>query len=172
MVRLEYLKVNDHPQLGDLELFFSEKTEIKNDSSPYTSVMIGPNGSGKSFILRTIAEIFRQIQTYSILGKKEFNLPFYFQIRYWYNNNIYEIVSTSSLPVLQRIKREYYSFKNRPIGTSFFKNVKNFDRNTEFSISKHQIKFPEKILVNSTIPTDRFVYRKSNPSDFYQYLGV
>ena len=58
MFRLEYLKVIGHPQLGDLELHFTEENEMGENISPYKSVIIGPNGTGKSYILRTIIDFF------------------------------------------------------------------------------------------------------------------
>lgn len=170
MFRLEYLKVRSHPQLGDLELFISEKNEITNTIKPYTSVIIGPNGTGKSYILRTISEIFRQFQAYSQSEKRELNLPYYFHIRYTYNRNVYEIISSSSITNTKG--KEYSYYMNRPIESEIDKGKFGVPKNLKYKISFHEVEFPEKCIVNSVIPTDRFVQKVSTPEDFYQYLGA
>lgn len=170
MFRIEYLKLNSHPQLGDITLNFSDKEEFEN-SKPYSTLIIGPNGTGKSFILRTIADILRQFRTYSISDKREFSLPFDLHIRYKINQNTYEIIS-NNLATKRSFRRKYFFFKNRKI------NVKSPDAFTlsgnmyDFEISYKELEFPEKLLVNSIIPTDRFTQQNSSREDFYQYLGT
>lgn len=172
MFRLEYLKLTKHPQLGDLELFLSEKNEQMEISKPYSSVLIGPNGTGKSYILRTIAEIFRQFSTYALSEKKELNLPFDFHIRYRFYHNVYEIVVSKSPMVSRRANKEYAFFKNRPLEKSFYKEGLRFLQRTSFEVLPRELEYPEKILVTSVIPTDRFIQRNSLPNDQYQYLGA
>ncbi|MCE3278108.1 MAG: hypothetical protein K0S44_299 [Bacteroidetes bacterium] len=171
MFRIEYLKLKGHPQLGDIDLLLSEANEIKNVIKPYTSVIIGPNGTGKSFILRTIAEIFRQFKEFSRTDQKEFNLPFDIHLRYQYYHNTYEIV-TRKLKVLDKNKRrEYLFYKNRPEEKIFF-DSKGFEIITGFESLSNELEYPEKVLVNSILHTDRFVYKDTKPDDFYQYLGA
>ncbi|MFT4800692.1 MAG: putative ATP-dependent endonuclease of OLD family [Flavobacteriaceae bacterium] len=173
MFRIEFLKLTKHPQLGTIELNLSEFTEYKKADVPYTSVIIGSNGTGKSFILRTIAEIFRQFQEYSVSEseKKIFNLPYSFHLRYQLLGNTYEIV-TRKLEVLTGNKRkDYVYYKNRPIDVSFDGEIL-FEKKTGFEINHKELEFPEKLLVNSIMNNDRFVFKKSEREDFYQYLGV
>jgi predicted ATP-binding protein involved in virulence len=173
MFRIEFLKLTKHPQLGTIELNLSEFTEYKKADVPYTSVIIGSNGTGKSFILRTIAEIFRQFQEYSTSEseKKIFNLPYSFHLRYQFLGDTYEIV-TRKLEVLTGNKRkDYVYYKNRPIDVSFDGEVL-FEKKTGFEINHRELEFPEKLLVNSIMNNDRFVFKKSKREDFYQYLGV
>ena len=180
MFRLEYLKLIGHPQLGDLELFLSESNELKSISKPYTSLIIGPNGTGKSYILKTIAEIFRQFQAYSLSGKKDLKLPFNIQLRYVLNNNTYEII-TKKLQTIERAvgkrgsssRRDYIFLKNKPLGIILNDNG-NFlnEKITGFEINPSEVEYPKKLIVNSVMLTDRFIWKNSNPSDFYQYLGV
>jgi predicted ATP-binding protein involved in virulence len=172
MFRLEYLKLNDHPQLGNLELFLSEKDEIKNVSKPYTSVIIGPNGTGKSYILKTISDIFRQFNEYSETEEKKFNLPFDVHLRYRFYQDTYEIVTRKLKNLNRTSRKEYLFYKNRPNDVRFYDDEKKELLTTGFEVMNRELEYPEKLLVNSTIPTDRFVYKDSNPKDFYQYLGA
>lgn len=172
MFRIEFLNLKNHPQLGDIDLQLSEPIEYKKDEKPYTSVIIGANGTGKSFILRTVAEIFRQFKSYSLSDKKEFNLPYDIHLRYRFYHNTYEIV-TRRLKIFNRSgqRKEYLFFKNRPFNLDF-KGDSLFEKQTGFEVLHQELEYPEKLLVNSIIPTDRFVYQNSNPTDFYQYLGA
>ncbi|MCF1713325.1 ATP-binding protein [Flavihumibacter sp. RY-1] len=172
MFRIEFLNLKGHPQLGDIDLQLSEPQEYKKGEKPYTSVIIGPNGTGKSFILRTIAEVFRQFKSYSVSNKKEFSLPYDIHLRYKYYRNTYEIVARkikSSNNKMQR--KEYLFFKNRPFNLEF-NNDSLHELQTGFEVLHHELEYPDKLLVNSIIPTDRFKYQNSNPIDFYQYLGA
>jgi len=172
MFRLEFLILKNHPQLGDIDLNLSDVQELKNIDKPYTSVVIGANGTGKSFILRTVSEIFRQFKAYSISDKKEFSLPYDIHLRYSFYHNTYEIV-TRKMKIFDRKgqRREYLFFKNRPIDKEFVgKDL--FEKQTGFEVLHQELEYPERLIVNSIIPTDRFVYQNSNPNDFYQYLGA
>lgn len=172
MFRIEFLKIDGHQQLGDIELFFSENNDKVEIKKPYTTLIIGVNGTGKSFILRTIAEIFRQFKAYSTSDKKDFSLPFSIHLRYRLNNNTFEILSKRLTPVSrQGLRREYIFYKNRPLKPIIY-NDSIIEKKTGYEISHKELEFPNKILVNSIIPTDRFIQRNSNRGDYYQYLGA
>ncbi|WP_439554044.1 AAA family ATPase [Flavobacterium macrobrachii] len=170
MFRIEYLKVLGHPQLGELELSLSDIKEINNIEKPYTSVIIGPNGTGKSFILRTISDILTQFNLYQLTGIKSINLPFSIHLRYKCNSDIYEMMSGFIVLDKSKKRREYYFFKNRPFG-----NIENIFLNNDekkYQINYNQLDFPSHVIVNSVMLNDRFLFKKSKPKDFYQYLGV
>ncbi len=172
MFRIEFLNLKNHPQLGDIDLNLSEPLEYKKSEKPYTSVIIGANGTGKSFILRTIAEIFRQFKAYSISNKKEFTLPYDIHLRYRFYYNTYEIVTRRTKDIYRSDQRiEYLFFKNRPLDVDF-EGENIFEKQAVFEVLHQELEYPEKLLVNSIIPTDRFVYQNSNQTDFYQYLGA
>ncbi len=62
-------------------------------------------------------------------------------------------------------------YKNRPdYFESFDLNV--VENQDEYKISIDELEFPKKLIVNSIIPTDRFIYKDSKPDEFYQYLGA
>lgn len=172
MFRLEYLKLIGHPQLGNVELSLSEITEVNNIDKPYTSVIIGPNGTGKSFILRTISDILTQFHEYSITGRRSLNLPFQFHIRYKVNEDFYDIL-TRSLILLEKGKkrREYIYCKNRPAGVDFKADTLS-EIKTGFEIPVEELEFPKTLIVSSVMLNDRFLFKKSNSKDFYQYLGT
>src|SRR5690606_2201717 len=123
MFKLEYLGFEEHPQLRNLELYFLESGEIKESVKPYTTIIIGPNGTGKSFILKEIAEIFRQFQEITTTNKKP-AIAYSFHIRYFIGDNHFEIVSrkistiSNSNGEKKQVKIFRY-FKNRPIDEKF-----------------------------------------------------
>jgi energy-coupling factor transporter ATP-binding protein EcfA2 len=172
LFRIEYLKLVNHPQLGDVELTLSESEQIPNKTQPYTSVIIGPNGTGKSYILRTIAEILRQFKNYSDTDEKKFNLPYDIHFRYKFYHNTYEIVTRQLTTSNKATRKRYLFYKNRPIEAPFFDDTSQQEIVTNFEVLYRELEFPEKLLVNSIIPTDRFVWQESKPEDFYQYLGT
>lgn len=172
MFRIEFVKLKGHPQLGTLSLDLSDNLEyIKNDF-PYTSVIIGSNGTGKSFILKTIAEIFRQFQEFSISGKKEFNLPYSIHLRYRYYHNTYEIVTRNFLDlVIKGGRKEYLYFKNRPLNIPFIEDS-GWEKITGYEVLHRELEYPSKLLVNSIMNNDRFVFKSAQQTKFYQYLGA
>ncbi|MBK8624810.1 MAG: hypothetical protein IPN86_04340 [Saprospiraceae bacterium] len=163
MFRLEFLKLKDHPQLGDINLNLSDVEELTNIEKPYTSVIIGANGTGKSFILRTISDIFSQFKANSNTDKKGFSLPYDFHLRYKTDHNSYDIVlrKTFIYQIIGTGKQLMY-YKNRPdYFESFDLNV--VENQDEYKISIDELEFPKKLIVNSIIPTDRFIYKDSKP---------
>jgi len=92
MFRIEYLKLKGHPQLGDLNINLSDINESDNIEKPYTSVIIGPNGTGKSYILRTIAEIFRDLYNCKKSENDSLNISIEFDLQYYFNQNQYRII--------------------------------------------------------------------------------
>lgn len=173
MFRVEFLNLRKHPQLGTLDLNLSDSSDFTKSKQPYTSVIIGSNGTGKSFILKTIAEIFRQFQEYSSSEseKKIFNLPYSFHLRYQLRGITYEIVTRKLESLTGNKRRSYVFYKNRPLEVSFDGEIL-FEKKTGFEINQKQLEFPKKVLVNSIMNNDRFVFKKSKREDFYQYLGV
>lgn len=169
MFRLKYIKLGGHPQLKDIELVISEDGKINELSSPYTSVIIGANGTGKSYILRTIAEIFRHLKRSSLTDKFEFNLPFDVELNYIINNNSYKVI-VRRIP--HKRNKEASFFKNLPHVADFNWSVDFVDEYRKYFISHKELEFPEKLIVNSVMLTDRFLWKNSNHSDFYQYLGA
>lgn len=173
MFRLEFLKLKNHPQLGDINLNLCDVEELRNIEKPYTSVIIGANGTGKSFILKTIADIFSQVKAYSNSDKKGYSVPFDFHMRYKLNKNTYEIILLRKDSVNEFIAKgkELFLFKNHPGQYEIFtKGI--FKRHEAYKTSINELEFPEKLIVNSIIPTDRFIFKNSTPDDFYQYLGA
>lgn len=169
MFRLEHLKVKSHPQLGEVEIVLFNIRELVHDDDPYTSVIIGPNGTGKSFILRTISEILRELKTCQESVKESTNIAFDFDLQYYLGKNQYRIIQEKNVKgrgkSLQVIKNAYsFNYLNR--------EGEFLDELAKTYVSVSELEFPEKLIVNSVMLTDRFVWQNSNPSDFYQYLGV
>jgi len=173
MFKLLYLKVSRHPQLGTVELPMVEQNEESNNLQPYTTVVIGANGTGKSYILRTVAEIFRQFKNYKETDEKDFRLPFNFHLRYKLDNNTFEIVTKSLVSIDRKgEKRDYLFFKNRPWEKAFKDSNALFEKKTGFEVSHNEIEYPNKLIASSVMLNDRFTFADNTPEDFYQYLGV
>jgi predicted ATP-dependent endonuclease of OLD family len=169
MFRVEYLKLDNHPQLGNIELFLSDFEEIHSIEKPYTSVIIGPNGTGKSFILRTISDILTQFNVFQTTGVRNINLPFHFILRYYIDDSIYEIINTRDLLQGRKPTKIYDFYKNRPFEKFEIKTVSTFEK---YRIDFEKLNFPGKLIVSSILQTDRFLFKNSHPDDFYQYLGA
>jgi ABC-type uncharacterized transport system fused permease/ATPase subunit len=125
MFRLLSVKINSHPQLGDVDINFLELEHLKNNEKPFTSVIIGPNGTGKSFILRAIAEIFRSLAS-AKADEKKAHLSYDYHIRYTLNKSIYEIISriTPMVPARGRRMRRISILKNYPQDQPIFDESK------------------------------------------------
>ena len=178
MFKLLYLKLQRHPQLGDLEIYFVEENEINNIDQPYTSVIIGPNGSGKSYILRTIIEIFREFYQLKLKSVERIQLSIDIHLKYKYDNDVYEIFTKRWASVNKNggFRRDYIYLKNKPNDVSLYDNrIKgriSFEKKTGYEIDIKDLKFPSKILASSVFLNDRFPFANSQENDFYQYLGV
>jgi len=169
MFKLEFLKLKDHPQLGNLEINFFDLNDLENSINPYSSILIGPNGTGKSYVLRTIAEIFRALKNCQSSNTGLVKLSFGFDIQYYIGINQYR-VELSKFPNKRKkglnIFKNAYSFNYLNRKGNFIEGLK------ESLISVSDLEFPNRVIVNSVMLTDRFVWQNSNPTDFYQYLGV
>ena len=170
MFKLLYFKLDGHPQLGNLELRFVEENEKNNAEKPYTTVIIGANGTGKSFILKTIADVFKQFKDYQESEKKHFKLPFTIHLLYKLDSDHYEIVTRRLKP--KGTKKEYRYFKNRPWEIPPAEIGPHAKEQSQFEVSLKNLGFPDNVIVASLILNDRFTFSASRPQDFYQYLGV
>lgn len=150
MFRLLNIEFKGHPQLGDVNLPLADEEEIHKSSKPYTSLVIGANGTGKSFLLRTIAEIFRQIHKSVRLEKPDFTFSYSAKLKYYCDGDYYTVL-------LDKARGH-----NKTV--AFAKN--------DIDISLRELRYPERIIVNSVMLNDRFVWHNSQPQEFYQYLGI
>lgn len=170
MFRLEYLKVKDHPQLGDLELSFTEANELKNDESPYKSVLIGPNGTGKSYILRTIIDLFREMNELKTNGKRKKYVVGYYLIKFWVDDimysygNIYEQGNDSSR-FIGTLVPGGQQWRER--GKEYFFKINNTTAGND------KIILPGAILASSIMLTDKYIFlSKQEEFPIYKYLGI
>ncbi|WP_336733604.1 AAA family ATPase [Chryseobacterium sp. VD8] len=174
MIRIEYLKLSNHPQLGSIELSLSDIKEINNLFKPYSSVIIGPNGTGKSFILREIAEIFRLFVELKNEERKTVSFSYDIHLRYKFHHNTYEIISREGFisAIKKEQRKEYVFYKNRPLNVEFFDSKSLSFIITNYEVLFRELEFPNRLIVNSILQTDRFVFKNNKPDNFYQYLGA
>lgn len=90
LTKLKYRRKNDN----EVEITFFKKNSNFNSKNLPISVIIGANGTGKSYILRSIIDIFRQLETHmsSDKTKKKKKSDFdYFEIAFINNGENNEI---------------------------------------------------------------------------------
>jgi predicted ATPase len=171
MFRLEYLKVIGHPQLGDLVLFFTEAEDRLKAESPYKTVIIGPNGTGKSYILRTIIDLFRELDELRKSGKRKKHVIGSYLIKYSVEGNRFTYGNIKDIHEV-----EIFDFKRAivPGGQQWRERGKEyFLTKNEKQINIDEIELPKALLASSFMLTDKFVFL-TRPEEFelYKYLGV
>jgi predicted ATPase len=167
MFRIEYLKLQGHTQLGNLELLFSENNEKDNDSRFYSTVIIGPNGTGKSYILRALIDLFREIYELKSQGKRRKYLTGKYIIKYFYNGHQY--CYSNILDAKYQIK-----FQAVPGGKAWReKGMTFYLEKDEKLVNSNEIELPYSILANSIMLTDKYIFTsKKEDFNIYKYLGV
>ncbi len=140
---LELLK---NQYLKNINVEFINRKELRG--GPYFSVIIGPNGTGKSYILKTLIDIFREVESRKIGKKSTFGIgPF--KINYIVDNK--NVV-----------------FTNQP---------KLFGLVNEVTINKRKssvksVPLPSTIIATSVLLNDRFPFTKLSEDSIYKYLGI
>lgn len=132
--------------LGGLKLDFA--SDYKGKSNIFFSILIGENGSGKSIILRSIIDIFLQIESLkegkikrsSRIGIKDYELI------YTLGQDQYKIISLNG-------------------------KVKVFINEMEMN-NYNEIKLPSNIMACSFLINDKFIWRKGETNSIYKYMGV
>ncbi|GAA5030918.1 hypothetical protein GCM10011506_21820 [Marivirga lumbricoides] len=177
MFRFHKLEVFGHPTLGHLDIdFYPEKEDAEKQEEPFTSVIIGMNGTGKSFILKTIADIFYQLEKMQNEKKRD-DISFAFYLRYSFYEANYEVYSNRWL-VQKGIKKERSDVNkinitfNRPLGSHLFLDDFKMLPNEEYSINIDQLILPTKVIASTSQVNDRFTFKKDDESNIYKYCGL
>lgn len=177
MFRFHKLEVFRHPTLGHLDIdFYPEKEEIKKQEEPFTSVVIGMNGTGKSFILKTIADIFYQLEKMQD-GKKRDEISFAFYLKYSFYKDTYEIYSSRWLTMKSTSQDKtdvsfiHFSL-NRPKNVKLYNTSNNFAIDNGYLISIDQLILPTKVIASTSQVNDRFTFKKDDESNIYKYCGL
>src|SRR5690606_5854 len=89
-----------------------------------------------------------------------------------YYHNTYEIVTRSLENALFKGgRKEYLYFKNRPLNV-LFNTDSVVEKTTGYEVLHQELEYPSKLLVNSIMNNDRFVFKSTQQNKFYQYLGA
>lgn len=152
MFKLIDVELINHPILGSINLKFTGDNELNN--GPYTTVIIGPNGSGKSNLLRTITDIFREIEN-KVDSKSEQKLvQGTYRITYQINDDTYEYTNSKRKSI----------YKSGNISSQSLKNGS--------PIEATELKLPASIIASSIMLNDRFFVPHKYYGKIYKYLGV
>lgn len=154
MFKLLELELKGHKVLKGIKLNFADESEL--NKGPYSTVIIGPNGTGKSNLLRTITDIFREIENIAMgeEPQKQKLAGCSYRIKYILNEDIYEYTNTK--------KDLVFTVNN--IKTQCLKNGN--------SILPQELKLPSSIITSSIMLNDRFYVPKDYKGKIYNYLGA
>ena len=149
--KLISLVISGHGVLGEVNLNFTDREEF--NEGPYTTVIIGPNGTGKSYILRTIINIFREIEILKYNRKKQDLAECTYKIKYYLNGSVYYCTNSKrNLLITPQGLASQILKNNKPIELS-------------------EIELPTTIIASSIMVNDRFP-AVSNDESIYEYIGV
>jgi len=134
------------------------------------------NGTGKSFILKTVADLFHEVDQL-IRTTKRSRIPYYFHLRYSINNEVFDLISSRLIKEEHRnISRsniiEVFALKNRPLEIPIFKegfSIRPFD---EYEIDLLQLILPSRVIASTSQLNDRFTFPKKGQPSIYEYSGV
>ena len=146
--------------VGFQDLFDQNRPE---QTHPYFSVIIGPNGTGKSFLLKFIVEIFRIAYSKRNDIKYSPDITGRYKLEYEINGVLYTI---SNLVEVKGMDIETDRGSNL---VHFYKEVESTKGTETLS---NEIEFPERIIANSLMITDKFTVLKDDVFPIYTYLGI
>lgn len=157
-IKINKIEVQNNKYLRNLKLsFIEENDELKGN---YYSVLIGENGTGKSYVLRTIIDIFREINDVKIKGKRSYYLSGDFIISYFFQKDLYEI-STS------------FKMANGKLFSDGIQRNTLFVKKNEETIDINDTFLPEMLIANTITLFDKFpVLEQEDNFKIYKYLGV
>lgn len=180
MFRIIELQLKNHKIIGDLKLRF---TDVENSSTqiakkfPFHSLIIGSNGTGKSYVLRTLIDIFRYLNSLNSDENKSVKKPYFqFYIKYLLDDKIIEVFKAGSHIVSQYGDRDITQLRISDIENDKdeinLNDINFFFNNPGFSSIADNLELPSKIVASAVILNDKFPFFKSEFESFYQYLGI
>lgn len=147
--KIEYLKLSD-------KMFNNSKIELVRENqfneSNFINVVIGSNGVGKTQLLRAVAKIFMELEEYkksNKLNKRDDYIKKY-EVSYHIEGESFEILKEGNkIEIFKLISHE-----------------------KKEEIEAENLVLPNKVLVNSFLISDKFLFSKNNNKSIYKYLGV
>lgn len=150
------LSLRHNEIFGEQHFQFVGKDDVEN--GPYATVIIGPNGTGKSYLLRTIINVFRELDYYLKNEKRRQFVNGEYSITYSYNGSVYQFSNWG------------YS-DNEEFLLNLNKKVSLFAKKNGEHVSISLLAYPKAILANAIMLTDKFPIIKEG-FDNYRYLGI
>jgi predicted ATPase len=159
--KLISLDIRENTLLGSNYYDFVEDDD--DESQIYTTVIIGPNGTGKSNLFRVVIGLFRELHNLKKGGNRSYEIDGQFSLKYTINNELYDYTNFRNLR-----KTKHANFDDQKYYAYLLKNGK--------LISYENAEFPDTIVANSIMLTDKFpiIKEKEQENEFslYKYLGV
>jgi predicted ATP-binding protein involved in virulence len=150
------LDLRNNKYLGNQRFQFVSENETNTEL--YSTIIIGPNGTGKSFVLRTILDIFREIDNWKVNNKRQTQVSGEYSITYSINGKLFQFGN------LQYFENADWKDKESR-STLFEARIDGLPANIS------DLLIPESIIANSIMLTDKFPIVKDS-FDNYIYLGV
>ena len=100
LFRLKSLTLKDSPDFEEGNFEFSNEGTV--GKLPFTTLVIGANGTGKSRLLRAIIDIFNDLFNYKQSGTPDFKFNHYYNLKYFLDNDLYEIENIKEALVIKR----------------------------------------------------------------------
>ncbi|WP_394884252.1 AAA family ATPase [Clostridium butyricum] len=127
------------------------KNDKQLDSKDFSSIIIGENGVGKSILLRTIIDIFLELE----------------RLKKVYNGE----KNRKSSNVIKSYRIQYTIGEDKYVVEKLDKGI-NIYHNEEILRNYNNLKLPQKVMACSFLINDKFIFSKNENDSIYKYLGV
>lgn len=174
--KLISLDILENTLLGKSDLKYEFIDDKEENQFIYTTVIIGPNGTGKSNLFRIIIELFKELKDLASGKKRTGNVDGRFNLKYQFEGNIYEYTNIIYLDGTFRLDGQPELDEQNPDKSNrVYLRINN--KREAFS----KAGFPESIVANSVLITDKFPFFKNERNDLgesvdafpiYKYLGI
>jgi hypothetical protein len=161
--KLISLELIGNDLLGTIKYNFFE--EADKEDQIYTTVIIGPNGTGKSNALRIVIELFRELYLLSRTEERFYNVKGRYSLKYAINEWVYEFTNFVREPD-NEVPIEFTE-----LNFDVKKQQKFLLLNGE-KIDFKKAVFPEAIIANSIMVTDKFLFSDKENFKIYEYQGI
>ncbi|MCR5888349.1 ATP-binding protein [Hymenobacter sp. J193] len=155
--RLEYILFKDSEEFERQFYNFSLEENIHSKQA-YTTIIIGSNGTGKSRLLRSIVDIFNDLNNIKYNSNLHTKLiaTFAYEVQYHIGNNKYLI--------------NFDTYKHEVLMNDEFYDISKIELPDSCIAAAYTLH--EKFIMNNDGPSRMNRYSEKYKPDFYNYLGI